>query len=97
MFLSLSFQQALLQQEAEGRRSIIVELAQRVRPFTEEVSEVARRLSEVIQQIEGGVQVVEDLDGIAEPRHVSIQGLAFLIRIIQTKIISTLRCPSGMI
>ncbi|XP_033636620.1 E3 ubiquitin-protein ligase TRIM23-like [Asterias rubens] len=62
--------QALLQQEAEGRRSIIIELAQRVRPFTEEVSEVARRLSEVIQQIEGGVQVVEDLDGIAEPRHI---------------------------
>ncbi|XP_038068546.1 E3 ubiquitin-protein ligase TRIM23-like [Patiria miniata] len=60
----------LLQQEAEGRRSSIIDVAQRVRPFTEEVSEVARRLSEVIQQIEGGVQVVEDLDGIAEPRHI---------------------------
>ena len=63
-------QHSLLQQEAETRRSAIINLAQRVRPFTEEVAEVARRLADVIQQIEGGVQVVEDLDGIAEPRHV---------------------------
>ena len=46
-------------------------MVQRMRPFIDEISNAARGLSEVIHQIEGGMRVVEDLDGVAEPRHVS--------------------------
>ena len=70
LFLSHS-QHTLLDQEAESTRSIVVGVVQQVRVFGEEITESARRLSDVIQQIEGGVGIVEDLDGVAEPRHVS--------------------------
>ncbi|XP_072027248.1 E3 ubiquitin-protein ligase TRIM23-like [Amphiura filiformis] len=60
----------LIEQEAETTRTAIIDMVQRVRPFIDEISDAARRLSEVIHQIEGGMRVVEDLDGIAEPRHI---------------------------
>ena len=66
-----TLQHTLLEQEAESTRTAIIDMVQRVRPFIDEISDTARRLSEVIQQIEGGMRCVEDLDGIAEPRHVS--------------------------
>ncbi|XP_071485031.1 E3 ubiquitin-protein ligase TRIM23-like [Diadema antillarum] len=60
----------LLEQEADTSRGMVMGVVQQVRVFSEEISESARRLSDIIQQIEGGVGIVEDLDGVAEPRHV---------------------------
>ncbi|XP_063962539.1 E3 ubiquitin-protein ligase TRIM23-like [Lytechinus pictus] len=60
----------LLEQEADTTRSVVVGMVQQVRVFSEEISESARRLGDIIQQVEGGVGIIEDLDGVAEPRHV---------------------------
>ncbi|KAK7495901.1 hypothetical protein BaRGS_00012891 [Batillaria attramentaria] len=61
---------ALLEAEAENVRSSILSAVQHVRSFGEEVSESARRLSGVIQQIEGGVQVISSTDGIATAQQI---------------------------
>ncbi|XP_030852524.1 E3 ubiquitin-protein ligase TRIM23 [Strongylocentrotus purpuratus] len=68
----------LLEQEAESTRSVVVGMVQQVRLFSEEISESGRRLGDIIQQVEGGVGIIEDLDGVAEPRHVP--GMAEMAR-----------------
>ncbi|PVD23703.1 hypothetical protein C0Q70_16976 [Pomacea canaliculata] len=54
----------LLETEAENVRSSILNAVQHVKSFGEEVSESARRLAGVIQQIEGGIQVIPNTDGV---------------------------------
>lgn len=53
-------------------RSSILSAVQHVKSFGEEVSESARRLQGVIQQIEGGMQVVPGPDGAATAQQVSV-------------------------
>ncbi|KAJ8305349.1 hypothetical protein KUTeg_015894 [Tegillarca granosa] len=53
----------LLETEAENVRSSIVNAVQQIRSFGEEVADSARKLSSVIQQVEGSVQVLQGLDG----------------------------------
>ena len=64
------FQHALLETEAENVRSSILSAVQHIKSFGEEVSESARRLHGVIQQIEGAVQLVPTSDGSASTQQV---------------------------
>ena len=56
-------QHALLESEAENVRTSIKSAVQHIRSFAEEVNDSARRLGAVIQQIEGGVQMLESSEG----------------------------------
>ncbi|XP_076462538.1 E3 ubiquitin-protein ligase TRIM23-like [Babylonia areolata] len=56
---------ALLETEAENVRSSILSAVLHVKSFGDEVTESARRLHSVIQQIEGGVHVIPSSDGSA--------------------------------
>lgn len=46
-------------------------MAHCIRSFTDEVSEYSRKLVGIVQQIEGGEQIVEDGVGMAHTEHVS--------------------------
>ena len=61
----------MLENEAENVRTSIINAMQRIKSFSEEVGESARKVGSVIQQIEGGVQVVEQEDGGTITQHVS--------------------------
>ncbi|CAB1318050.1 unnamed protein product [Coregonus sp. 'balchen'] len=51
-------------------RASILDMAHCIRTFTEEVSEYSRKLVGIVQQIEGGEQIVEDSIGMAHTEHV---------------------------
>ncbi|XP_071952197.1 E3 ubiquitin-protein ligase TRIM23-like [Antedon mediterranea] len=67
-----------LGQEASQTRTTISETVSHIRPFIDEISELMQRLNTTIEEIEGGTRLVEDLDGIAEPRH--FPGTAEIVR-----------------
>ncbi|XP_041358678.1 E3 ubiquitin-protein ligase TRIM23-like [Gigantopelta aegis] len=60
----------LLENEAENVRTSIISAMQRIKSFSEEVGESARKVGSVIQQIEGGIQVVEQEDEETTTQHV---------------------------
>lgn len=66
----LSVQHALLESEANQIRASILDMAHCIRTFTDEVSEYSRKLVGIVQQIEGGEQIVEDGVGMAHTEHV---------------------------
>lgn len=66
----LSFQHAVLEGEANQIRASILDMAHCIRTFTDEVSEYSRKLVGIVQQIEGGEQIVEDGVGMAHTEHV---------------------------
>lgn len=68
--LWLLFQHALLETEANQIRASILDMAHCIRTFTDEVSEYSRKLVGIVQQIEGGEQIVEDSVGMAHTEHV---------------------------
>uniref|UniRef100_UPI0037E8A62B E3 ubiquitin-protein ligase TRIM23 isoform X2 n=1 Tax=Semicossyphus pulcher TaxID=241346 RepID=UPI0037E8A62B len=58
---------AVLETEANQIRASILDMAHCIRTFTDEVSEYSRKLVGIVQQIEGGEQIVEDgVPGTAE-------------------------------
>uniref|UniRef100_A0A3Q2D885 RING-type E3 ubiquitin transferase n=1 Tax=Cyprinodon variegatus TaxID=28743 RepID=A0A3Q2D885_CYPVA len=61
---------ALLESEANQIRASILDMAHCIRTFTDEVSEYSRKLVGIVQQIEGGEQIVEDGVGMAHTEHV---------------------------
>ncbi|KAG1971093.1 ADP-ribosylation factor [Pimephales promelas] len=61
---------AVLEGEANQIRGSILDMAHCIRTFTEEVSEYSRKLVGIVQQIEGGEQIVEDSMGMAHTEHV---------------------------
>ncbi|KAM8873424.1 E3 ubiquitin-protein ligase TRIM23 isoform 2-T2 [Synchiropus picturatus] len=61
---------AVLETEANQIRASILDMAHCIRTFTEEVSEYSRKLVGIVQQIEGGEQIVEDGVGMAHTEHV---------------------------
>ncbi|XP_060765027.1 E3 ubiquitin-protein ligase TRIM23 isoform X2 [Neoarius graeffei] len=61
---------AVLEAEANQIRASILDMAHCIRTFTEEVSEYSRKLVGIVQQIEGGEQIVEDGVGMAHTEHV---------------------------
>ncbi len=63
-------QHAVLEAEANQIRASILDMAHCIRTFTEEVSEYSRKLVGIVQQIEGGEQIVEDSIGMAHTEHV---------------------------
>ena len=65
-------QHALLETEAENVRSSILNAVLHIKSFGEEVTESARRLQGVIQQIEGGVRVIPSPDGSTTAQQVSV-------------------------
>lgn len=68
--LSFTSQHAVLEAEANQIRASILDMAHCIRTFTEEVSEYSRKLVGIVQQIEGGEQIVEDGVGMAHTEHV---------------------------
>lgn len=70
LMLRLHFQHALLETEASQIRASILDMAHCIRTFTDEVSEYSRKLVGIVQQIEGGEQIVEDGVGMAHTEHV---------------------------
>lgn len=67
-----SVQHALLETEANQIRASILDMAHCIRTFTDEVSEYSRKLVGIVQQIEGGEQIVEDGVGMAHTEHVRL-------------------------
>ncbi|XP_073333780.1 E3 ubiquitin-protein ligase TRIM23 isoform X3 [Pagrus major] len=61
---------AVLETEANQIRASILDMAHCIRSFTDEVSEYSRKLVGIVQQIEGGEQIVEDGVGMAHTEHV---------------------------
>ncbi|XP_061763778.1 E3 ubiquitin-protein ligase TRIM23 isoform X2 [Nerophis ophidion] len=61
---------AVLETEANQIRASILDMAHCIRTFTEEVSEYSRKLLGIVQQIEGGEQIIEDGVGMAHTEHV---------------------------
>uniref|UniRef100_A0A8C5FAG1 B-box C-terminal domain-containing protein n=1 Tax=Gadus morhua TaxID=8049 RepID=A0A8C5FAG1_GADMO len=61
---------SLLESEANQIRASILDMAHCIRSFTEEVSDYSRKLVGIVQQIEGGEQMVEDGIGMAHTEHV---------------------------
>ncbi|XP_058474153.1 E3 ubiquitin-protein ligase TRIM23 isoform X1 [Solea solea] len=61
---------AVLETEANQIRASILDMAHCIRTFTDEVSEYSRKLVGIVQQIEGGEQIVEDEVGMAHTEHV---------------------------
>lgn len=55
-------------------------MAHCIRTFTDEVSEYSRKLVGIVQQIEGGEQIVEDGVGMAHTEHVSACGIWTVLR-----------------
>lgn len=45
-------------------------MAHCIRTFTEEISDYSRKLVGIVQQIEGGEQIIEDGIGMAHTEHV---------------------------
>ena len=77
--VNISFQHALLESEANQIRASILDMAHCIRTFTDEVSEYSRKLVGIVQQIEGGEQIVEDGVGMAHTEHVrQVTGLLSL-------------------
>lgn len=72
MFSRLSLQHAVLETEANQIRASILDMAHCIRTFTDEVSEYSRKLVGIVQQIEGGEQIVEDGVGMAHTEHVRL-------------------------
>lgn len=70
--LWLHLQHALLETEANQIRASILDMAHCIRTFTDEVSEYSRKLVGIVQQIEGGEQIVEDGVGMAHTEHVRL-------------------------
>uniref|UniRef100_A0A8C6SXM5 Tripartite motif containing 23 n=1 Tax=Neogobius melanostomus TaxID=47308 RepID=A0A8C6SXM5_9GOBI len=68
--MPLSLCHTLLESEANQIRASILDMAHCIRTFTDEVSEYSRKLVGIVQQIEGGEQIVEDGIGIAHTEHV---------------------------
>ncbi|XP_005107065.1 E3 ubiquitin-protein ligase TRIM23 [Aplysia californica] len=62
---------ALLETEAESVRTSIKSAVQHIRSFAEEVTDSARKLSGVIQQIEGAMTVIQSSEGDATPQQVT--------------------------
>ncbi|XP_075885666.1 E3 ubiquitin-protein ligase TRIM23 [Nelusetta ayraudi] len=60
---------AVLETEANQIRASILDMAHCIRTFTDEVSEYSRKLVGIVQQIEGGEQIVEDGVGMAHTEH----------------------------
>ncbi|MCI4388623.1 hypothetical protein PGIGA_G00088090 [Pangasianodon gigas] len=60
---------AVLEAEANQIRASILDMAHCIRTFTEEVSEYSRKLVGIVQQIEGGEQIVDDGVGMAHTEH----------------------------
>uniref|UniRef100_A0A8C5M0F9 E3 ubiquitin-protein ligase TRIM23 n=1 Tax=Leptobrachium leishanense TaxID=445787 RepID=A0A8C5M0F9_9ANUR len=60
----------VLESEASQIRASILDMAHCIRSFTEEISEYSRKLTGIVQQIEGGEQIVEDGIGMAHTEHV---------------------------
>ncbi|XP_010791679.1 E3 ubiquitin-protein ligase TRIM23 isoform X2 [Notothenia coriiceps] len=60
----------VLETEANQIRASILDMAHCIRSFTDEVSEYSRNLVGIVQQIEGGEQIVEDGIGMAHTEHV---------------------------
>ncbi|KAK5879168.1 hypothetical protein CesoFtcFv8_024497 [Champsocephalus esox] len=60
----------VLETEANQIRASILDMAHCIRSFTDEVSEYSRKLVGIVQQIEGGEQIVEDGIGMAHTEHV---------------------------
>lgn len=72
MYSTLYLQHAVLETEANQIRASILDMAHCIRTFTEEVSEYSRKLVGIVQQIEGGEQIVEDGVGMAHTEHVRL-------------------------
>lgn len=68
--MKMFYQHAVLEGEANQIRGSILDMAHCIRTFTEEVSEYSRKLVGIVQQIEGGEQIVEDSMGMAHTEHV---------------------------
>ena len=63
-------QHTLLETEAENVRSSIANATQHFRSFSEEVADSARKTGAAIQQIEGGMQVLQSSDGSTSSQRV---------------------------
>ncbi|XP_068782492.1 E3 ubiquitin-protein ligase TRIM23-like isoform X3 [Struthio camelus] len=68
--IGLSGEHAVLEPEANQIRASILDMAHCIRTFTEEISDYSRKLVGIVQQIEGGEQIVEDGVGMAHTEHV---------------------------
>lgn len=64
-------QHSVLEPEANQIRASILDMAHCIRTFTEEISDYSRKLVGIVQQIEGGEQIIEDGVGMAHTEHVS--------------------------
>ena len=60
-------------------RSSIITALQHIKTFAEEVTDSARKLGHVIQQMEGGSQIVQEADGLQRAVQVSISPQSFTI------------------
>lgn len=58
--------------EAENVRTSITNAVQQIKSFGEEVADSARKLGVTIQQIEGGVQLLQSPDGVSSTQRVCI-------------------------
>ena len=72
IYSHLYLQHAVLETEANQIRASILDMAHCIRTFTDEVSEYSRKLVGIVQQIEGGEQIVEDGVGMAHTEHVRL-------------------------
>ncbi|XP_028604673.2 E3 ubiquitin-protein ligase TRIM23 isoform X1 [Podarcis muralis] len=61
---------SVLEPEANQIRASILDMAHCIRTFTEEISDYSRKLVGIVQQIEGGEQIIEDGIGMAHTEHV---------------------------
>ncbi|XP_063397404.1 E3 ubiquitin-protein ligase TRIM23-like [Mytilus trossulus] len=61
---------SLLDSEAENVRTSITNAVQQIKSFGEEVADSARKLGATIQQIEGGVQLLQSPDGVSSTQRV---------------------------
>ncbi|XP_042303756.1 E3 ubiquitin-protein ligase TRIM23 [Sceloporus undulatus] len=61
---------SVLEPEANQIRASILDMAHCIRTFTEEISDYSRKLVGIVQQIEGGEQIIEDGVGMAHTEHV---------------------------
>ncbi|NWU70758.1 TRI23 ligase, partial [Pterocles burchelli] len=61
---------SVLEPEANQIRASILDMAHCIRTFTEEISDYSRKLVGIVQQVEGGEQIVEDGVGMSHTEHV---------------------------
>ena len=52
-----------MENEAEGVRATMLNAVQHIRHFVEEVTDWGRKLGHTIQSIEGGFQIITDVEG----------------------------------